>query len=283
MRMIVVVLFLIFVISLLSLQAASNRARSADPSIQIPIVAINAMQQIDPERIRAHMRFLSHDLLEGRGTGQRGGDIAAEYIATQFALDGLQPAGDNGTFLQKVPIVGVTPDPATTFSLVGSSGPAKDLKPLTEYVAYNETQQPESDVDAGIVYVGYGIEAPEYDWDDYKGADVKGKVLLMLVNEPPSDDPKLFTGRALTYYGRWTYKYEEAARRGAVAAIIIHTTPTASYGWDVVRSSWAREDQQVRISPGQHQLAFAGWVTKDAGEKIAAAVNKSVDELLKIA
>ncbi len=218
MRKSVVVLFLIFVISLISLQAASNRAHSADPSIQIPGVAINAMQKIDPERIRAHVRFLSRDLLEGRGTGQRGGDIAAEYIATQFALDGLQPAGDNGTFLQKVPMVGVTPDPATTFSLVGSSGPAKDLKPLTEYVAYNETQQPESDVDAEIVYVGYGIEAPEYNWDDYKGADVKGKVLLMLVNEPPSDDPKLFNGRALTYYGRWTYKYEEAARKGVFEA-----------------------------------------------------------------
>ncbi len=237
MRKSVVVLFLIFVISLISLQAASNRARSADPSIQIPGVAINAMQKIDPERIRAHVRFLSHDLLEGRGTGQRGGDIAAEYIATQFALDGLQPAGDNGTFLQKVPIVGVAPDPATTFSLVGSSGPAKDLKPLTEYVAYNETQQPESDVDAEIVYVGYGIEAPEYDWDDYKGADVKGKVLLMLVNEPPSDDPKLFNGRALTYYGRWTYKYEEAARKGAVGAILIHKTEMASYPWEVVRNS----------------------------------------------
>src|SRR6266566_397271 len=170
MRKSVVVLFLIFVISLISLQAASNRAHSADPSIQIPGVAINAMQKIDPERIRAHVRFLSRDLLEGRGTGQRGGDIAAEYIATQFALDGLQPAGDNGTFLQKVPMVGVTPDPATTFSLVGSSGPAKDLKPLTEYVAYNEMQQPESDVDAEIVYVGYGIETPEYDWDDRKGA-----------------------------------------------------------------------------------------------------------------
>src|SRR5947209_1550286 len=115
---------------------------------RLPGPAIAAMQTINSERIRADVRFLSHDLLEGRGTGQRGGDIAAEYIATQFALDGLQPAGDNGTFLQKVPMVGVTPDPATTFSLVGSSGPAKDLKPLIEYVAYNETQQPESDVNA---------------------------------------------------------------------------------------------------------------------------------------
>src|SRR5437867_11909765 len=138
MRKSVVVLFLIFVISLISLQAASDRARSADPSIQIPGVAINAMQKIDPERIRAHVRFLSHDLLEGRGTVQRSGDIAAEYIATQFALDGLQPAVDNGTFLQKVPRVGVTAYPAATFALVGSRGPSKDLKPCTEYGSYNE-------------------------------------------------------------------------------------------------------------------------------------------------
>src|SRR5213080_1972018 len=119
-------------------QNARRSSQSQSASAHLPPAAIGALQKIDPEHIRANVRFLSHDLLEGRGTGQRGGDIAAEYIATQFALDGLQPAGDNGTFLQKVPMVGITPDPATTFSLVGSSGPAKDLKPLTEYVAYNE-------------------------------------------------------------------------------------------------------------------------------------------------
>src|SRR5436309_14867883 len=156
------ILLLVFSIA----HAARKTSHDSLASAHLPPAAISALEKIDPEHIRAHVRFLSHDLLEGRGTGQRGGDIAAEYIATQFWLDGLKAAGDNGTFLQKVPIVGVTPDPATTFSLVGSSGPAKDLKPLTEYVAYNETQQPESDVDAGIVYVGYGIEAPEYDWDD---------------------------------------------------------------------------------------------------------------------
>src|SRR5881398_2548460 len=279
MRKSVVVLFLILVISLITLQAASKRSRTADPSIQIPGVAINAMQKIDPERIRAHVRFLSHDLLEGRGTGQRGGDIAAEYIATQFALDGLQPAGDNGTFLQKIPMVGVTPDPATTFSLVGSSGPAKDLKPLTEYVAYNETQQPESDVDAGIVYVGYGIEAPEYDWDDYKGADVKGKVLLMLVNEPPSDDPKLFNGRALTYYGRWTYKYEEAARKGAVGAILIHKTEMASYPWEVVRNSNSGEKSYLKLE-GAPKLQVASWIHLDVAKALAAMASMDLDKMM---
>src|SRR5207248_9526325 len=279
MRKSVVVLFLILVISLITLQAASIRSRTADPSIQIPSVAINAMQKIDPERIRAHVRFLSHDLLEGRGTGQRGGDIAAEYIATQFALDGLQPAGDNGTFLQKVPIVGVTPDPATTFSLVGSSGPAKDLKPLTEYVAYNETQQPESDVDAGIVYVGYGIEAPEYDWDDYNGADVKGKVLLMLVNEPPSDDPKLFNGTALTYYGRWTYKYEEAARKGAVGAILIHKSEMASYPWEVVRNSNSGEKSFLKAEGPQ--LKAAGWIQLDVAKQLAQKSGMDLDKMME--
>src|SRR5947208_5969164 len=139
MRKSVVVLFLIFVISLISLQAASNRARSADPSIQIPGVAINAMQKIDPERIRAHVRFLSSDLLEGRGTGQRGGDIAAEYIATEFALYGLKPAGDQGTYFQEVPMVGVKTLDETSFNLASSAGTIK-LKNLEDFVTNNESQ-----------------------------------------------------------------------------------------------------------------------------------------------
>src|SRR6202522_4901430 len=211
-------------------------------SVRLPSAAFAALETINPENIRWHVRFLSHDLLEGRGTGQRGGDIAAEYIAAQFALYGLKPAGDNGSYFQKVPMVGVTPGGDTRFALVPDSGAAAtvkamNLKALDEYVAYDQTQQPGSNVDAEIVYVGYGIEAPEYNWDDYKGVDVKGKVLLMLVNEPPSDDPKFFAGKALTYYGRWTYKYEEAARKGAVGVILVHEEAMASYTWEVVRNS----------------------------------------------
>ena len=121
------------------------------------------------------------------------------------------------------------------------------------------------------MFVGHGIVAPEYKWDDYQGIDVRGKVVVLFTGEPPSTDPNFFTGRALTYYGRWTYKYEEATRHGAAAVLIIHTTPTASYGWEVVRSSWGREDQEVKLAPGEPALAFAGWVTKDVGEKIAAS------------
>src|SRR3984885_3279000 len=245
------------VIATLSLMVWAEGAAPADPaptgakrdvvSVRLPSAAFAAMETISPEHIRWHVRFLAHDLLEGRGTGQRGGDIAAEYIATQFAEYGLKPAGDNGAYLQKGPLVGITTLPETQFSLLPKQGAAMHLKPLDEYVAYDQTQQPQSDVDADIVYVGYGIEAPEYQWGDYKGTDVRGKVLLMLVNEPPSDDSKFFKGKALTYYGRWTYKYEEAARRGAIGAILIHQTEMASYPWEVVRNSNSGEKAFLKL------------------------------------
>lgn len=260
-------------------QAGRRSSSNSLAAAHLPGTAIAAMQKIDPERIRAHVKFLSSDLLEGRGTGQRGGDIAAEYIATQFALDGLKPAGDNGTYMQKVPMVGVTTLPQTTFSIAPGNGSAIDLKPLTDYVAFDETQQPESDVDADIVYVGYGIEAPEYNWDDYKGVDVKGKVLLMLVNEPPSTDIKFFKGAALTFYGRWVYKYEEAARKGAVGAILIHQTEMASYPWEVVRNSNSGEKSFLKLE-GQPKLKVASWVQLEVARKIAATSGMDIDKLM---
>ena len=247
-------------------------------SVRLPSAAFAAMETIDPEHIRWHVRFLSHDLLEGRGTGQRGGDIAAEYIATQFAEYGLKPAGDNGSYLQKVPLVGITTLPQTQFVLLPKHGPSIDLKPLDEYVAYDQTQQPQSDVDAEIVYVGYGIEAPEYNWDDYKGVDVRGKVLLMLVNEPPSDDPKFFKGKALTYYGRWTYKYEEAARKGAVGVILIHKEDMASYPWEVVRNSNSGEKSYLKLEGPA--LKVASWVQLDVAKKLVAGSGMDLDKMM---
>ena len=245
----------------------------------LPPAAIVAMQSVRPENIEQQTRFLSHDLLEGRGTGQRGGDLAAEYIATQFALYGLKPAGENGSYMQKVPMVGITPGADTRFTLIRSGGKRLDLKPLDEYVAYDQTQQTESNIDAEIVYVGYGIEAPEYNWDDYKGVDVKGKVLLILVNEPPSDDPKFFTGKALTYYGRWMYKYEEAARKGAVGAILIHKTEMASYPWDVVRNSNSGEKAYLKLD-GTPKLKSAAWIHLDVARKLAAAADMDIDKMM---
>jgi Zn-dependent M28 family amino/carboxypeptidase len=249
------------------------------PSVKLPGPAFVALETITPDHIRWHVRYLSHDLLEGRGTGQRGGDIAAEYIATQFAEYGLKPAGDHGTYMQKVPLVGITTLPETQFSLNPKQGEAMHLKPLDEYVAFDQTQQPESNVDADIVFVGYGIEAPEYNWDDYKGLDVRGKVLLMLVNEPPSDDPKFFKGKALTYYGRWTYKYEEAARKGAVGVLLIHQTQMASYPWEVVRNSNSGEKSALKIEGPA--LKVASWIHLDVATRLASASGTSLDKLLK--
>jgi Zn-dependent M28 family amino/carboxypeptidase len=256
---------------------AQNSSRPM--SVHFPPAAIAAFQKIDAERIRAHVRFLSHDLLEGRGTGQRGGDIAAEYIATQFALDGLKPAGDNGSYMQKVPMVGIALAPESTFSLVPAKGSARELKPLSEYVAHDETQQSNSTVNADLVYVGYGIEAPEYQWDDYKGVDVKGKVLLMLVNEPTSDDPKFFKGKALTYYGRWTYKYEQAARKGAVGAVLIHKTEMASYPWEVVRNSNSGEKSYLKLD-GSPKLKVAAWIHLDPARELAAMSGMDIDKMM---
>jgi Zn-dependent M28 family amino/carboxypeptidase len=278
MRTSVIVLFLLVFANISSAQSYQH-ARSPVDSVRLPGAAFAAIQKINPERIRAHVRFLAHDLLEGRGTGQRGGDIAAEYIATQFALDGLKPAGDNGTYLQKVPMVGITPEPETTFSLVSPRSDARNLVPLDDYVAYDQTQQSRSEVDADIVFVGYGIEAPEYKWDDYKGADVRGKVLLMLVNEPPSDDVTFFKGKALTYYGRWTYKYEEAARKGAVGAILIHQTEMASYPWEVVRNSNSGEKSYLKLD-GTPKLTAAAWTQYAIAKQMAAAAGMDLDKMV---
>ena len=278
MRKSFVVFFLVLFVAL-SLAAGSARRKAHPASARLSPASVAAMQNINPERIRAHVRFLSDDLLEGRGTGQRGGDIAANYIATEFALAGLKPAGDNATYMQKVPMVGVTALPDTTFTLVPNKGQPMPLRLAEDYVVSNQTQQPTSDIDADIVYVGYGITAPEYNWDDYKGTDLRGKVLLMLVNEPPSDDPTFFKGKALTYYGRWTYKYEEAARKGAVGAIIIHKTDMASYAWDVVRNSWSGEQAYLRAEAGP-KLTAAGWIQLETAHGLVSAAGMDLDRMM---
>ena len=156
-------------------------------------VAYGQIDEISAERMRAHVRFLASDLLEGRGVGARGGDLATEYIATQFALAGLNPAGDNGTWFQKFTLVGATPQASTTLSATASAGGAKNLtfQWLNDFVGVTYRQQPSVSVDADAVFVGHGITAPEYQWDDYKGVDVRGKVVVLFTGEPPSTDPKL--------------------------------------------------------------------------------------------
>lgn len=262
----------------------SGALEAADigPQLGLPSNVSAAMQGIDAHRIAEHVRFLANDLLEGRAPGTRGGDIAANYIAAQFALYGLKPAGDTGTFLQKVDFVGVKTLPSTSASLQPAHGAAMDLKLTEDYVAGNQTQTNSVDIDAPIVFVGYGIEAPQYQWDDFKGVDVKGKVVLVIVNEPPSKDPKFFNGDALTYYGRWTYKFEEAARKGAVGALIIHRTDLASYGWDVVRNSWSAE--QVALGNDKDpKLKAAAWIQLEVARKLMSAANLNLDEMIAAA
>ena len=243
----------------------------------LPAAAEQAMAAINPENIRWHVKFLADDLLEGRGTGQRGGDIAAEYIATQFALYGLKPAGDNGTYLQKVPMMGIATLPDSRYSLIPAKGDPISLRNQEDIVAMDETGDTSTTIDAPIVWIGYGIEAPEFNWNDYKDIDVKGRVLLMLVNEPPSDDPKYFGGKALTYYGRWTYKYEQAARMGAAGVLLIHKTEMASYGWDVVRNSWSGERSYLRNDPAQ-KLKLASWIQLDLARKLIENCGKDLDK-----
>jgi Zn-dependent M28 family amino/carboxypeptidase len=236
--------------------------------------------KFDSEKIRAHVKYLASDELEGRGTGQKGGDLAAYYIAAQFKSYGLRPAGENGTYFQQVPMVGVKTLPSTTFALVPNTGEPLDLKALEDYVATNERQTESAVIDAPIVFVGYGISAPEYQWDDYKGYDLKGKVALLFVNEPISDDPKFLKGKALTYYGRWTYKFEETARRGAIATLIIHRADLASYPWTVVRSSWGGEKSFLTLD-GTPKLEAASWIQQDVARKLVAMAGLDLDKLFQ--
>ncbi|MGC2697818.1 MAG: M28 family peptidase [Candidatus Angelobacter sp.] len=247
----------------------------------LPAAAQKAMNGIDAEKIRATVKYLSDDKLQGRGTGQKGGDMAADWIAAQFKSYGLLPAGDKGTYFQEIHFFGVTTDPKQTqLSFLPKSGEPMALKFADDYVANDQTHSEKSEIDAPLVYVGYGINAPEYNWDDYKGTDVKGKVVLMLVNEPPSDDPNFFKGRALTYYGRWTYKYEEAARRGAVGVILIHKTEMASYGWEVVRNSWGGETSLLQDDKDP-KLKSAGWIQLEIARKLAHAAGTDLDKMLQ--
>jgi Zn-dependent M28 family amino/carboxypeptidase len=251
---------------------------SVPPLPGVPKAAQEAAASIDPEKIRAHVRFLASDLLEGRGPGLRGAEIAADYIATQFALSGLKPAGDNRTYFQKVPLYAVhTIEDQTSFSLVPQNGAPIPLAYGKDVVTKDETGNEAADIDAPIVFVGYGIHAPEYNWDDYAGVDVKGKILLVIVNEPPSDDPAFFKGKTMTYYGRWTYKYEEAARRGAVGVLIIHRTDLASYGWEVVRNSQSVEKSYLKGDPAA-TLRAASWIQLDVTRKLMASAGLDVDK-----
>jgi Zn-dependent M28 family amino/carboxypeptidase len=240
-----------------------------------------ALDEIRAEHIKAHLRFLSHDLLEGRAPSTRGGQLAAEYLASQLAAIGYEPAGDNGTYFQNVPIVESVVDPSFTLT----AGTGGSFKYLDDIVAFSGLQEPRIDVAGDLVFVGHGIVAPEYQWNDYDGVDMKGRVALVMVNDPPAtaDEPQLFGGDALTYYGRWTYKFEEAARQGAAGAILIHTDASATYPWQVVQTSWSGTQYSLPAAPGQPALAMKAWATENAAREIVKRGGHDLDALRKTA
>ncbi|MBM3737504.1 MAG: M20/M25/M40 family metallo-hydrolase [Acidobacteria bacterium] len=233
-------------------------------------------QDISGSRIRAHVKFLASDALEGRGVGARGGALATEYLASQLAVAGARPAAASSYF-QPVPLVNVRTLPESTLS-AESGGRTVNFTWLSGFVGQALTQAPLEEIDADAIFAGHGISAPEYGWDDYAGAEVAGKVVILFTNEPQSEDPRLFEGRALTYYGRWTYKYEQALRHGARGVLILHTPQTAGYGWDVVRNSWGREEAHVKANGAALQLA--GWLSGEAAEQMVALSGQTVAGLV---
>src|SRR5881227_182371 len=255
------------------------------------LAAVNAQRRlmrvespISENALRAHIKFLSDDRLEGRGTGAKGGEMAALYVAEQFEAMGLKGAGARGSFWQPVSLVGVKADPKTELRVNGETK-AESFKFADDFVAFTGAQTEHVDVNAEMIFVGYGIDAPEQKWNDYKGpaADYRGKILVMLVNDPPAtkEEPDLFGGRRLTYYGRWTYKYEEAARRGAAGVILLHTNESAGYPWSVVRTSngsW-RFDIARTSRDKTPYLQVRSWMTDEAAHQMMRLAGLNLDEL----
>jgi Zn-dependent M28 family amino/carboxypeptidase len=237
----------------------------------------------DANKLRSMIRFLSDDGFEGRGPGTRGGELSAKYIAHQLESYGVKP-GNKGSFFQPVSLVGVKTDPKTKLTVTNSGGTSV-YNFGDEYVGNTEAQVPDVTVDADLVFVGYGIDAPEQNWNDYKGAkaDYRGKMLVMMVNDPPATDaePNLFGGKALTYYGRWTYKYEQAARMGAAGVILIHTTESAGYGWNVVRTSNGNIRYEIARTEGDKTpfLQVRSWVTDEAAKRMFKESGLDLDAL----
>jgi Zn-dependent M28 family amino/carboxypeptidase len=230
------------------------------------------------ERLRTHVQVLSNDAMEGRAPGTPGGQLAAKYIAEQFRKAGLSPAVGDSSYFQNVTLMGVTHHPTLNFRIRNKGW---ELNAGEQFVGCTKLDTPAVVLrNLDVVFMGYGIDALEYNWNDYAGVEVTGKALLMLVNEPPSEDSTFFAGPALTYYGRWSYKYEEAARKGAAAVILIHTTPLAGYGWNVIQNSRSKEQFYVKNLPGNLLLSLESWITQEVAEKIFQESGFDFSELL---
>ena len=249
-----------------------------------PVVAASASEAIasvTTNDLLRHIQVLASDAFEGRAPGTPGEERTLDYLLKQFKAFGLRPGNPNGTYLQEVPLVGITGQPAAELRVAGK--PLEIFLPR-DCVIWSRRVTPNVTVtDSDVVFVGYGVVAPEYQWDDFKDVDVRGKMILMLVNDPPIPDPndpaklddKMFKGRGMTYYGRWTYKYEIASKKGAAAAIIVHETGPAGYPWAVVVGSNTRENMDLRVAGGNlDRASIEGWITVDTAVKLCAAAGE---------
>ncbi|HET9466323.1 MAG TPA: M28 family peptidase, partial [Gemmatimonadales bacterium] len=232
---------------------------------------------VDTNVLRAHLEFLADDALEGRRPGTRGAELTAKYLAAQFRRLGLEPAGDSGTYYHRVPIITLTPKP--TLKVTGQE--PVELAYRNDYVLWSMRNDSVTVSQSDLVFVGYGIVAPEYGWDDYRGADVKNKIVVALVNDPGLRDSTIFRGPILTYYGRWTYKIEEAERQGAAGILLIHTTESATYPWTTVQSGWT--GPQVRIEEPPTSLLVAGWLSNEAAARLFHSAGQDLGRLMDLA
>ena len=264
-------------------QAAVDATADAAPATDAAPTSTHAFNDaIDAGDFAEHVKQLASDEFGGRGPGTPGEEKTVEYIKAQFARIGLQP-GNGSDWFQTVPMVETTADEASASMVATVGGVTQALKFGTDMVIGTRTGQAQVDIkDSPLVFIGYGVDAPEQQWNDYAGIDVKGKTVVMLVNDPGfhAGDAKLFDGKRMTYYGRWTYKFEEAARKGAAAALIIHDTEGASYGWDVVKNSWSgpQYDLPAKDDPAP-RVPAQGWITGEAATALFKAAGQDLAKL----
>jgi Zn-dependent M28 family amino/carboxypeptidase len=257
-------------LALVSISATVSAQASPSPATRVT-------RALDPKVLRSNLEFLADDALEGRAPGTRGGKTAARFIASQFDRLGLEPAGDSGSWYQRVPIIALTPSP----TLAETGAGATPLEWKKDYVLWSMRNDSLVQARADVVFAGYGIVAPELGWNDYAGLDAKGKIVVVLVNDPGLRDSTIFRGKILTYYGRWTYKIEEAQRQGAAGILIVHTDESATYPWTTVLSGWVGPQVRLETKPGSLQVA--GWLQHDAAARLFKAGGQDLDALSEAA
>lgn len=260
------------------LAASTVLAQTPPPNAPTANAPASTAPAIKKEEILAHVRFLADDLLEGRGPGTRGDQLARNYLGTQLQAAGLQPGGVDGSWMQPVPILGITSAVTTPLRARGAKGELKLTAPDDYTAVAGSPDATAAWNGAELVFVGYGIHAPDQQWDDFGSVDVRGKVLLVM-NDDPSFDPARFAGKARLYYGRWSYKFEEAARRGALGAIVIHTTPSAGYPFQVIQANHGRENFWLPFDAGTPTLGIRSWISEDAAKSLCALGGHDLDQL----